>query len=70
MTGPLCVDVKRAAASIGVSVWVLRDYIDRGLLPTVKFPSTKHPGENSRRVLIAVADLEAFVARHRAGVTR
>ncbi len=62
---PLVLDVKSAAAAIGVSPWVLRRYIDDGLLPTVKFPSAKHPGEVSRRVLIAVADLEAFVQQHR-----
>jgi hypothetical protein len=62
---PLCVDVKEAAAAIGVSTWVVRNYIASGLLATVKFPSTKHPGETTRRVLIAVADLEAFVAKHR-----
>ena len=66
---PLVLDVNAAAKMIGVSPWVLRRYIDDGLLPTVKFPSAKHPGERSRRVLIAVADLEAFVARHREAVT-
>ena len=67
---PLCVDVKTAAGAVGVSVWVLRRYIEDGLLPTVKFPSVKYSGEVSRRVLIAVADLEAFVAKHRQGATR
>jgi hypothetical protein len=62
---PLCVDIASAAASVGVSTGVLRSYIDRGLLPIVKFPSAKHEGEKSRRVLIAVADLEAFVAKCR-----
>jgi hypothetical protein len=62
---PLCVDVKAAARLIGVSVWTLRAYIDEGLVHTVKFPSSKHPGEQSRRVLIAVADLQAFVDQHR-----
>lgn len=62
---PLCVDVKAAARLIGVSVWTLRSYIDDGMLPTVKFPSSKNPGEQSRRVLIAVEDLRDFVRRHR-----
>jgi len=68
MTPPLVLDVKAAAAYIHVSPWVLRRFIDDGLLPTVKYPSAKHPGERSRRVLIAVADLDAFVARHRQAV--
>ena len=62
---PLCVDVRQAAAAIGVSPWVVRHYIASGLLATVKLPSTKYPGEMSRRVLIARADLEAFVLKHR-----
>ena len=37
----------------------------QGLIPTVKLPSTKHPGEDNRRVLVAVSDLEKFVAAHR-----
>ena len=62
---PICVDRKKAAAALGVSAWVLDRYIADGLLPVVRLPSTKHDGELSRRVLIAVADLEAFVKRHR-----
>jgi len=62
---PLCVDVKGAAELIGMSASVVRSFIDSGVLPTVRFPSQKHEGEKSRRVLIAVTDLEAFVAKHR-----
>ena len=61
----LCVDVKVAAQMLGLSASVIRSFIDAGTLPIVKFPSQKHEGETSRRVLIAVADLEAFVAKHR-----
>jgi predicted site-specific integrase-resolvase len=66
---PLCLDLKSAAASLGISVWVLRRYIEDKLIPTVKFPSAKNAGEQSRRVLIKVADLEAFVNKHRENVT-
>ena len=64
---PLCVDVEHAAEMIGMSASVLRAYVDSGLLPCIKFPSAsaKHQGEKSRRVLIAVADLERFVEAHR-----
>jgi hypothetical protein len=61
---PLVVDRKTAAAAIGTSVWMLDRYIADGLLATVKYPGV-YDGEKSRRVLIAVSDLEAFVARHR-----
>jgi hypothetical protein len=59
------VDRKAAAAAIGVSPWVLDRYIADGLLPVVRLPSTRHAGETSRRVLIAVRDLETFIARYR-----
>lgn len=62
---PLCVDVKEAATLLRISVWSVRRHIDDGDLPTVQFPSGKIPGTRSRRILIAVADLEAFVATHR-----
>lgn len=61
---PLCLDIEGAAASIGMSPTVLRSYIDAGLLPVIKFPG-KHQGERSRRVLVAVDDLRAFVEQHR-----
>ena len=62
---PICVDVKQAAAMLGVSVWTVREYVATGDLPAVKLPATKGAEVQSRRVLIAVADLEAFVTRCR-----
>jgi predicted site-specific integrase-resolvase len=62
---PLCVSVKEVATALGVSPWVVRHYIASGLLPSVQLPSTKYRGEASRRILVAVADLEEFVQRHR-----
>lgn len=66
----LCVDRKDAAAALGISMWVLDRYIAEGKLPVVRLPSTKYPGEQNRRVLIAVADLEAFVAKCRGAAER
>jgi predicted site-specific integrase-resolvase len=62
---PLCLDVKEAAASVGLSTSVLRSYIESGLLPTIRMPSTKYENTPSRRVLISVDDLRAFVEKHR-----
>jgi hypothetical protein len=64
---PLCVDVERGAEMLGLSASVLRGLIDQGLIPIIKFPSAsaKHQGEKSRRVLLAVSDLEKFVEAHR-----
>ena len=63
----ICVDVEHAAEMIGMSPTVVRSYIDSGLLPVIKFPSasSKHQGEKSRRVLVSVDDLRAFVEAHR-----
>jgi hypothetical protein len=62
---PLCVSEDEAATVLGCGKSAVRRYIERGLLPTVRYPSEKYEGEPSRRVLIAVADLEAFVLKHR-----
>lgn len=62
---PLCLDVKEAAAAVGVSTWTVRKWIDDGELPTIKFPSVKYPGEKGKRILILVDDLKAFAEKHR-----
>ena len=62
---PLLVGVKEVAAALGVSPWVVRNFISSGLLAHVSLPSTKYRGEDNRRILVAVADLEAVVAKHR-----
>ena len=61
----LCLDLKAAAATLNVSVWTLRKWIAEGLIPVIRFPSSRHAHEQSRRVLIAATDLEKFVAEHR-----
>ena len=61
---PISVSIEIGAGMIGVSSTVLRSYIDAGLLPVIKFPG-KHQNERSRRVLISVDDLRAFVEAHR-----
>ncbi len=62
---PIAVSVEVGAEMIDVSPTTLRSYVEAGLIPVVKLPSAKHHGEKSRRVLIAVSDLEQFVERHR-----
>ena len=61
----LVVDIPTAAEIIGASESDVRRWIADGLLPCVRYPSSRRPGEPSRRILVAVADLAAFVARHR-----
>jgi predicted site-specific integrase-resolvase len=62
---PLTYSRDMASAALGVSKWVLDRYIADGLIPVVELPSTKRRGERTRRVLIAVADLEEFVNKYR-----
>jgi excisionase family DNA binding protein len=60
----LCVSVAKAAEMLAVSPWTVRAWIANGDLPVVKLPAVRG-GDSTRRVLIAVADIEAFVKRHR-----
>src|SRR5881392_2356312 len=62
---PICVDFPTAAEVINVSLWTLRGYVADGLIPTVEFPSSKHPGEKSRRRVLLVSDLRAFARKYR-----
>lgn len=67
---PLVVSRAEAAEAIGISLWSLDQFILDGRIPVVRLPSTRHAGEQSRRVLIAVADLEKFIERRREEVSR
>jgi predicted site-specific integrase-resolvase len=62
---PLCLGIKDAAAAVGVCTKTIRQWVDDGGLPTVKFPSVKYPGEQGKRILILVDDLRAFAEKHR-----
>jgi Helix-turn-helix domain len=62
---PIAVSVEVGAEMIDVSPTTFRSYIDQKLIPVVELPSAKHHGEKSRRVLILVDDLRAFVEKHR-----
>jgi Helix-turn-helix domain len=61
----LCVGIKHAAELLGgLSPAAVRALITNGDLPVVKLPGVRR-GSTSRRILIAVRDLEEFVARYR-----
>jgi hypothetical protein len=51
------VTVPEAAELLGFSATTVREYINQGILTTVKYPSAKHGGE-SDRVLLPVKELE------------
>lgn len=65
MADPILLDVKSAAAALSVCTKTIRQWIDSGALATVKLPSTRYAGEQSRRILILVDDLKAFAEKHR-----
>ncbi len=62
---PLVVGVAEAATMLSISRWAVRQLVIGGELPTIELPSSKYAGQKSRRILIAVADVEAFIAAHR-----
>jgi excisionase family DNA binding protein len=62
---PIAVSVDEAAALLNVSPTTMRSYIEQGLIPVVKLPSARHQHERSRRVHVAVSDIEIFVQQHR-----
>ncbi|MCC7033838.1 MAG: helix-turn-helix domain-containing protein [Acidobacteria bacterium] len=62
---PLVVGVDEAAALLGADASQVRKWVADGLLPSVRYPSVRRAGESSRRILLAVSDLTAFVTRHR-----
>jgi hypothetical protein len=62
---PLVVDVQRAAEMLSACESDVRAWIASGRLPCVRYPSNRRPGDASRRVLVAVDDLRAFVGASR-----
>ena len=62
---PRLLDVNAAAAYLGGSTSVVRGYVASGQLTPVRLPSTRRPGELSRRLLFDVRDLDAFIDRQK-----
>jgi hypothetical protein len=68
---PLLVDEAGAGVLLGgISAWTVREYIAAGLIPTVSPPSPLNTRRKLRRKLIDVADLRAFIAKHKSGVVK
>jgi hypothetical protein len=65
LPSPRLLNLRQAAAYLGVSFWSVRDFVLAGFLPTVSLPPLRaREGErrkaNLRRVLIDRSDLDAF----------
>jgi hypothetical protein len=65
-------NLKQAAAYLGVSFWSVRDWCLAGYLPTVELPALRpREGERQkdtlRRKLIDRADLDAFIEQQKGG---
>ena len=65
--------MRQAAAYLGCSFWTARDYILQGLIPVVDLPPLRarrgdRQRKTLRRVLVDLADLDAFIqSRKRQG---
>ena len=64
---PRLLDAKAAAAYLGVSHWTVRAYVEKGQLVPVRLPAVRRAGEDCRRLLFDVRDLDAFVDRQKGG---
>ncbi len=60
---PRLVDVHAASAHLSVSVPTLRGLVRDGEIVPVRLPSSRRPGDVSRRLLFDVRDLDAVVDR-------
>jgi hypothetical protein len=55
-------DVKAAAEYLGgLSPWTVRGLVSDGVLTPVRMPSSRCPGEQSRRLLFDRADLDRLI---------
>jgi hypothetical protein len=59
-------DVDAAGDYLGVSPWTVRALVAEGHLKPVRLPSVRYPGENGRRLLFDVRDLDAAVDKWKA----
>lgn len=65
---PRLLDVDGAARYLGnVSKWTIRALVERGELQPVRLPSVRHSGENGRRLLFDVRDLDVAIERWKVG---
>ncbi len=65
---PRLLNLKQAAAYLGVSYWTMRDWMLAGRLPVITLPGLRpregaKARESLRRALVDVADLDAFIDR-------
>jgi len=60
---PRLLGLVEAAAYLGLSTWTTRTLIANGVLRCVRLPSLRRNGEDMRRVLIDVRDLDELIER-------
>jgi excisionase family DNA binding protein len=58
-------NVQQAAEYLGVSVWTVREWVATRRLPVVQLPALRRRNGAMRRVLVDVADLDAFIERYK-----
>jgi hypothetical protein len=62
---PRLLDVRGAAAYLGVSPWTLRCFVADGHVRTVTLPSTRQGKVGNRKLLFDLKDLDSFVEKQR-----
>lgn len=61
LLAPRLLDVRRAAAYLGLGVWTVRDLVATGVLPRVIVP--RRNGNDLRKVLLDRQDLDGLIER-------
>ncbi len=61
---PRLLDAKDAAAYMGVSETLIRQYVQTGKLPTVVLPDPYRRGRDVRKILIELSALDRFIDAH------
>jgi predicted site-specific integrase-resolvase len=63
---PRLLDTKDAASYLGVSETRVREYVKYGKLRSVTLPHPYKSAKDTRKLLIEVSELDAFIDRHKA----
>lgn len=59
-------NLRAAADYLGLSYWTMRDLVNAGMLPVVRFPVPRaKDGRTIRRVLIDSADLDRLIEQNK-----
>lgn len=64
---PRLLDAKDAASYLGISETRVREFVKYGKLRTVALPHPFKVARDTRKILIELSELDAFIERYKAG---